>query len=289
MTIKKFIKDNFANCLLCGLPIDFNTIYQEYNAFKKIGNELTKEYGINKIEIKDSGIIIPKSFINKDISNDPIITDFTHNNIKEHIHFSILSNAISTILKKQLYNKKYHDKIKELDDTFIKSNGNDYKKLVEFLPNEIEKYGLNNNLYNISEKLRPYDKTTRLENYLDFDDNYSLYFHLLIIEIVYYTNELYYNSKPPKLCSVCHEPHYQNSKLCAKCIAKRNNERRKANAKCKTLRNKLDFYIHKYWDQIPTEIRMKTERMLEDETENKYTDLKKLERLKNAIEKELNN
>ena len=284
MTIKKYFNDNMCNCLLKGEFINFEKVYNEYNMFKKLGNELSKKYEINKIIINKNGIYIPNIIINEKMEkDDPIVLNFIHNDVKSYIDFSILANTISKSLKK-MFKLGMSNITNELNNIIINESIS-YDVLVELLPEVIEEYGVKKGLNNISEKLRSYDKTIRLQNYLSFNDKYSLYFHLLIIEIVYYTNRIYFESKPPKLCIDCHVPHYTNSDLCNKCIGIKNNERNKLNHKCKTIRKQLEKYMEDYGYLISPNSKEKINKLICKE--HKYTDLKELTELKSTIEKEL--
>lgn len=295
MTIKDYFKKNIHNCLLNGEYIDFEELYKKYKNIKELGTNLLNDHDIskNRIRINDNTITIPEIFINNVTENDYInyINSNSSDITKMQLNLAVLSSILSKVLKAFKNKGIYIDFYSEFKKLFIieSSATLEYEQFVEKLPTAIEEFGLKNNLYDFSERLRTYDKTDRLENYLNFKDEQSLLFHLLNIEIVYYSNQICYSANPPKPCIDCHEPNYTKTDLCEKCNKKRINDRRKANAKCKRLRNKLHFYIHKYSDEIPTNIRMNTERMLEDSSENKYTDLNELIRLKQAIEKELNN
>jgi hypothetical protein len=296
MTFKKYLKDNLNNCLINKEPIDFEKFYKEYTDFKKIGKNIIKEYKINKIIIKDNKMIIPDRFIENDIPETDSLICFIHDKISSNVDLAILSNIVSSALERCYYDYKYYGKNAEDIDlayNFKELINSDkgiitYTLFKEVLSDGINEFGSNHKLNNVEEVLKPYEEL--FANWLNFNDNYSAYFHSLKVEIIFYTSELYYGTTPVKKCKSCGEPFKSNSYLCEKCNKKRkekhNNERNKANQKCRRLREKLSIYVDEYRDDISVDLKNRTERMLEEE--HKHTDLKELIRLKEAIEKELN-
>ena len=286
MTKEKYFKDYLSNCLFKEEKIDFKIFYEEYKLFKKIGDDLTKKYPIKKISVYKDKIIIPNRFINTKIDTDKIFANFINandnDNINSYVNLAILTNAISSFLKKYRYHKSGNKKSEELklDKTIIELIDKiSIDDLIKLIPEAINKYGKDNN-YHINEKIRNILDTIKVEIYLDFDSKYSLYFHLLIVEIAFYTHKLYYNAKPTKICADCLKPHYDNSKFCKSCRDRHARIRRATNKKCKNLREKLNSYIEK--NIVPIELQKLVIELVEGPHKN--TDLNELENLCNIIE-----
>ncbi len=278
MTLKKYLKENLSNCLLNDERIDFETIYQKYNNLKAICGSLAKEYD-TKITVSNKGIILNiHNFKKMNLSY------FVSNNKEDDAYLFTIINGITYTLKKIASRIKYSKNHIDLDFTFIETINNithlDFILLIpKLIKNLEEKYNFNT----ISERFIPEnDNSVGLVNYLNFKDNNSEYFHMFLVEIAYYTFEIEHGSGQPKICPICHEAHYQHSKYCKKCNDKRNNERRKANAKCKRLRKRIKNNLIKNKNMIPTNIYRDANDVIYNPN-HKYTDLKKLIQIDSTI------
>lgn len=293
MNVKNYLKENTLNCLLKGEIIDFNYFYSQYLKFKKLGNEIFKDNKINKITVIDNEVKIPINFASKNIYSNNIIkweeNLYIKKNIDEHINLAIFSHKLTKALKKKLdegtISSNFEKEISDIIEIYINNkNSLEYKDVISELPIIIQKFGIANNYVNDIDEILLY-RDDLLRNYLNFANIFSLFFHYLKIEIVFYTHKSLYNSKPSKTCTICHKPHYSNVSLCKTCNDKRINEIRSANAKCKRRRDKLKEYIVQYNDVISPELIKKVKEILKKE--HTHLDLQKLDLLKKEIEKEL--
>lgn len=298
-TIKEYIENNSINTTLNGRNYNFNEFYHFYLSFKNLGKELCKEYNLKQITItKDNEIIsfpwplLSISKINTHIFFLPNEIDNYFSQLEKEISsneicsLSILISEISRKLKLYEYHgSDYIDPIQSKIFSLVESINK--KNPVVFEYNNINSYPklfkqlevINPKINLMKEDLCSNDKNTVINyNYINI---VSLIMHFIKIEIMYYTS-IVNIAYLPKKCNDCQKLFVGKSELCETCAKARATARRKINKKCNTLRIKIENYLSIYRESLPTEIILKSERMLEEK--HRFTQFKELDRLCKKIE-----
>lgn len=298
-TIKEYTENNSINTTLKGRNYNFNEFYHFYLSFKNFGKELCKENNLKQITITKDNEIISFPWPLLSINKINTYTFFLPNELdnyflqlekeiscNEMCSLAILISEISRTLKLyKYYGSDYiapiESKVFNLIESINKKNPvafeynniNSYPKLFEQLE------AINPKINLMKEDLNSNDKNIVIShNYINI---VSLIMHFIKIEIMYYTS-IVKTAYLPKKCNDCQKLFVGKGELCQTCAKARATARRKINKKCNTLRSKIEYYLSIYRESLPTEIILKSERMLEEK--HRFTQFKELDRLCKKIE-----
>lgn len=289
MTLFDYLRKECKNCLINKSKFDFNELYNKYIKYKNIGNELSNE---NIIIYFESNIKSIYQF--KNLTDDVILNYknvFNNSDIKKNLElceFIHLLTCLSSLKIDASHGKIDNIKNKiyrHLDNKLIEMYEDDYHQLFENLISEFE----NNNLdyKDISEIFEYDDNGATL--YIDYPSEGAMIYHMLLLNLIYYSFLLAENPKLQKICPICKEKYYTKGKHCPNCAKEYANHRRKYNAKCKRRRAELGklIYLCELGDNSSSAY-YKAVDFVTGNTKS-YNDLKKLEHFISLLKKELNN